>query len=713
MTRTKPFRFREVDEKEDLVPKFELLELTDDDGNDGQDFIREESGTDCVVLPTLPPGGHYVATLQALGTILAPGTVVELRDGDFLQIKYIFKTSAFSASQLRGILFRRSRRVSDMLPKKINEVCMICKVEEGVDIDLQPDSFLVERGIVQVVGVRDLNCTNRPFPALSWRESGRTYVSTQEIEETAVLVCRWRYTMHHAGSTPRGKVAIKEESLARLREHACDRGHGIPEAVLRQTTHMSPAKTKDKAKQRSTDEIDLTEECEETITTTVTKEYRRSGPDGIFTKRTRQDSTISERYLPKVEPNSGVRKHGSTERTHKQSRDSTKASVKRYTSGDIGSGGCGMASGAAQAGLNIKFLLDHSEDECNTARLNFPGTKVLHMSIHDFCNADHKTFYGVDIVHVSFPCQPHSPAHTQPGKNDEANIASGYSIRPLLEQCQPRGVTIEQTSGMITHNGAVHFRALIHQLTDVGYSARWRIVNCAEYGNVQPRKRLIILAAAPGETLPPFPDSTHGFSHALKPPTTIYDCLKRLPRSRDIAPIMQSSTARDGDSYNPRQQLGQAITTDGGAGNLDPSGKRTFTLQELALLQGFLPTHKFAGGITAIKRQIGNAVPGCVAKTIFEAVIESLKETDGLLKGSSDRQMKMEPMDSDEDEQELPAVGILPRRRGTSFQTAIALQDDDDEVMEVPKLEVKRKTKTGGLRQAPIKLEDADIIQID
>jgi DNA (cytosine-5)-methyltransferase 1 len=67
--------------------------------------------------------------------------------------------------------------------------------------------------------------------------------------------------------------------------------------------------------------------------------------------------------------------------------------------------------------------------------------------------------------------------------------------------------------------------------------------------------------------------------------------------------------------------------------DLHPNGKRTFTLFELAALQGFLPTHQFADtdvgtNVTDIKRQIGNAVPSMFAKKLFEHINLSLQKSD-------------------------------------------------------------------------------------
>lgn len=79
----------------------------------------------------------------------------------------------------------------------------------------------------------------------------------------------------------------------------------------------------------------------------------------------------------------------------------------------------------------------------------------------------------------------------------------------------------------------------------------------------------------------------------------------------------------DGNKILPR-----AMTTSGGQ-NYHPSGTRDFTLQEYSCLQGFPLNHLFLG--TGIKKQIGNAVPPCIAKVLFKSIKKDLDEADELV----------------------------------------------------------------------------------
>lgn len=136
---------------------------------------------------------------------------------------------------------------------------------------------------------------------------------------------------------------------------------------------------------------------------------------------------------------------------------------------------------------------------------------------------------------------------------------------------------------------------------------------------------------SPGEMLPPFPAPTHGDGPGLKPCATIRRVLNKIDLDY-IEPHMKQYTPKNGAPYNENQPLRSCITTDGGT-NLHPNGRRSFTLQELAALQGFPArpprVHRFHNSNkTSIRRQIGNAVPACLAEKIFGEVIETLVKSD-------------------------------------------------------------------------------------
>lgn len=626
--KTARLKIKNEEEHDDKIPDFGPPDLTDEDGLDGPDFIRELTPGSDIDLK-LAFGHIPIPIVQSDGEVLSPGTDVRLTGGDFLRIRHIVKDVSSGEVYLQGILLRRTRQVQDMLTKKCNELFIIMKADLQNGDSAAFDDCLVRRSLSDVFAVCRIIFTNRPFPALSWREGCEAFCDIEDVEARGTLVCRWKYVEYYSATDRK----VKEESLEHLREGECDPVLGMSDVLLRRNFRgedmedepQSGKKPKSndrrgetvdltadvpkpgvKGRKRNGDHIDLTgeddDDFEEVVETRTQETRKRINRSGVFERRS--STTVTEHFTSST---AGVR---------------TKNGRKQYTYGDICAGAGGMARGAFRAGLVPKFLLDHWKDACETLRLNF-RCKVLETDIFTFCTSNFKDV-KVDVLHISFPCQPHSPVHTVPGKNDEANIAAGYSAVPILQKCKPRIVTLEQTSGIITHRGGWHFRALVNQLTSMNYSVRWKIIDCSAYGNVQARKRLFIIASCPGELLPSFPAETHG--PGLRPLTTIRDRLARLLGF--IEPHMRHSNPTASAPYNANTVLKNAILCDGGP-NAHPDGGRTFAIQELALLQDFPPEHKFAeAGIGSLKKQIGNAVPSCVAKAIFGKVIESLRASD-------------------------------------------------------------------------------------
>lgn len=149
------------------------------------------------------------------------------------------------------------------------------------------------------------------------------------------------------------------------------------------------------------------------------------------------------------------------------------------------------------AGFTIRTGIDFSREACETYRANFPRATTYCCDISDFFALQDEEDY-VDLLHISPPCQPYSPAHTWDGKDDERNEASLTAVGLLLQKTRCRFVTMEETFGILQPRHAGFLHCLINQCTTAssGFSVRWGIFSLDSYGLCQPRKRLILYGAA-------------------------------------------------------------------------------------------------------------------------------------------------------------------------------------------------------------------------
>lgn len=283
------------------------------------------------------------------------------------------------------------------------------------------------------------------------------------------------------------------------------------------------------------------------------------------------------------------------------------------------------------ANFKIQYAVDKASDVWDTYAANFRRTELFKKPLHEFLSSTGDRHVRVDVLHLSPPCQFFSPAHTREGVNDEENIFALFGGNQLIEKARPRIVTVEQTFGITHEKHLEYFRALINDFTQFGYSVRWKIVRLCTWGAAQDRKRLVIIAAAPGEKLPTFPKATHSLEGegGLRPFNTISRAISGIRQGDDLHDLAGArSNGPRGPRYDPNRLAG-TITTSGGEMYF-PDGTRDFTLREYASLQGFPKTHRFKGTKTSIKRQIGNAFPPNTVYVLYQHIENWLLKEDGM-----------------------------------------------------------------------------------
>jgi DNA (cytosine-5)-methyltransferase 1 len=246
---------------------------------------------------------------------------------------------------------------------------------------------------------------------------------------------------------------------------------------------------------------------------------------------------------------------------------------------------------------------------------------------------------------------------TREGPNDQANMEALFTVGPVLNKVRPRVATLEQTFGLLTFGQhKANFNMLLHDIGKAGYDIRYKLQNLSEFGLVQPRKRLLIIAARQGHSLntrqqilthsrrgiplPPFPKPTHGpAGSGLKPYRLIHDALlpiQRLGFRATNDKYHQTKLAAEPRApTSPHKFLKGCITT-GGAEEYHYSGLRKYTPRELALFQSFPYAYSFTGSNTEAMKQIGNAFPPTMAEALYRTISKTLEAFDNNLIGVED-----------------------------------------------------------------------------
>ncbi|KAL8925163.1 MAG: hypothetical protein Q9208_003668 [Pyrenodesmia sp. 3 TL-2023] len=532
---------------------------------------------------------RLIESFSTNGSTYRKDKTVELRDGDFLRIVDILEDKRNQAIFLRGPRFRRVSRFRGIFDLHLNEVVLLVEHTERTPLEATPhtaESCTIP--LSDVIKIRELVLTNEAYPLYSYKEDRQNRrLSRAAAREQCRLVCRWKVLTIHQVKGPR-KVCV-EMAITRLRTEASDHNYQAGEAHLREEwrgatvpggrclSWLPGERDFDVAEQRHNRGVDILGFHRQSVT--------HPGTIDLTTNALRP------------------------------------VKAQRYTFGDAFCGAGGASRGAKGAGLRVDWGFDFDPAAIESYGKNFFATRCEVTPADVFISSTDGN-YGVEILHISPPCQPFSPIHVHTGKDDEMNSSSLFAVGELLKKTRPRIVTLENTFGLAQAKWKDWLNTMVQVFTALGWSVRWRVLNLAEYGLPQARRRLILIASCPGETLPCFPAPTHGPGRQRY--STIHDAIGRIPNGFSQHDI-SGSVKRNAPPYDPNLPLRNCVTT---AGSMDvhPNGKRGFTVRELLCLQSFPLEHEF--GQTKVKRQAGNAVPPLFALALFQHIRRWLEEAD-------------------------------------------------------------------------------------
>lgn len=341
---------------------------------------------------------------------------------------------------------------------------------------------------------------------------------------------------------------------------------------------------------------------------------------------------------------------------HKLSLDEERASgkVRVLTLTDLFAGAGGFTLGFVQAGLIPIFAVEIDKDAAATYETNFGP----HCTTDDINNVE--SFPAADVIIGGPPCQGFSNlgAHIP---NDPRNQLWRHYVR-AVEQTLPLVFVVENVPPLLNSGEG---QELMRETRALGYELEGHILNAADYGAAQVRKRTIIIGSRVGRLL--FPQPTHidpkkqnmitqhlcdwvtvrqaigdlqleptGYSlhfgrnptpTSLKrykhippggnrwnlPPSLMPDCWKRKTKGgTDLFGRLRwdepSVTIRT-EFFKPEKGR-----------YLHPEAHRPITHREAARIQGFPDNFTFQGSKIEIAKQIGNAVPIKLAYAIAIAV---------------------------------------------------------------------------------------------
>lgn len=334
---------------------------------------------------------------------------------------------------------------------------------------------------------------------------------------------------------------------------------------------------------------------------------------------------------------------------------------KEYKILEIFAGAGGLALGLENAGLVSVGAIEWDKHAAETLRKNRPNWNVVEGDIEGISDIGINKFVEVnnlDILSGGFPCQSFSYAGQREGFADTRGTLF-YPYSRILAETQPKIFIAENVKGLVNHDQGRTLETMLKIFENEGYTVFWNILNSWNYDVAQKRERIVIIGIRNDlikkQKVPFAYPAVQEYKPVLK------DVLEGVP----ISPGMEYSEAKKkiielippgGSWVNlptniAKDYMGASWNSGGGKRGMarrlswdepsltlttSPSQKQTerchpdetrpFTVREYARIQSFPDSWEFSGGVGAMYKQIGNAVPVNMATYIGKAIINYLNQ---------------------------------------------------------------------------------------
>jgi len=349
---------------------------------------------------------------------------------------------------------------------------------------------------------------------------------------------------------------------------------------------------------------------------------------------------------------------------------------------DLFAGVGGLSFGFRELGFDILYANEFDPQIAEAYQSNHPSTKV---SVEDITNIDLKSEFlkyrnEVTVVLGGPPCQGFSQKGSRKTIHDERNFLFRNFVQ-VVKIVNPKYFVMENVPNLLTNEDGLFKRELEELFREIGYSMSATVLNAADFGVPQNRRRAILIGKQGADTvLPPRPkrnrttvwdaisdlaflESGQGESPIAypKPPESEFQfnmraeagelhnhiatrhtklALERLSMipancTKKVLPVEHRTKSIYSGTWTRLDSKGLATTittrfdTPSSGQFTHPYLDRAITVREAARLQSFPDNFVFTGPKSSQMKQVGNAVPPLLSRAIAEAIIQDI-ESGGL-----------------------------------------------------------------------------------
>lgn len=318
---------------------------------------------------------------------------------------------------------------------------------------------------------------------------------------------------------------------------------------------------------------------------------------------------------------------------------------------DLFSGAGGLSCGLTMAGFTPVGSVEIMPEAVETYKHNFVKQKGFEENVEtrDIRSPEVKQQLYTSVegkeVHLivgGFPCQGFSMAGHRVVTDPRNSLY--LEMLEIVKNIKPKFVVMENVEGLRSMlDGKVEAK-IISDYKEIGYDINVTVLNSADYGVPQIRKRVIFIGNRIGATnyhpKPIYkPDNYETLGDAIKKYMYIPENKQinhiftrhseTMIRQLEALPEGQSLYGNYSDAWkkSPWDKPSCTVKENHGGVNIHPKFPRVLTPRELAALQSFPDDFIFKGSKKWQLVQIGNAVPALLGKAIGIAVMKAIKES--------------------------------------------------------------------------------------
>lgn len=207
---------------------------------------------------------------------------------------------------------------------------------------------------------------------------------------------------------------------------------------------------------------------------------------------------------------------------------------------DLFAGAGGLSLGFEQAGFDVAAAVEIDPIHCATHEYNFPNCKTICASVTDVNGSEIRRLAGIgdkeiDVVFGGAPCQGFSMIGKR-ALDDPRNQLVFHYVR-IVEELQPKYCVFENVKGLTLGKHADFLNELIAALGDAGYDVLlpYQVLNAADFGVPQDRKRLFLVGTRRGLNIPHYPSP---LTHRV----TVEEAIGDLPDANSFDELVSGDT---------------------------------------------------------------------------------------------------------------------------------------------------------------------------